>query len=493
MYVQTKYRQLPCKGCGSVGFNETSDSRWWLPGIVVLELEDPESPRRIFDPAFDPTDEAVSQHPLPDFARLRRIVDPLLIKPPEWTFAFKRDQPPTEKDYERFITLHLQPDVDVPAIARELSNVAGVRRAAGEPRLAPPIQRIPFNEGKVEVLENLLTDAAEVPLLDEPLAVSGGNSLGKWTHVGTGQLSNQWYLFRSQVDGLLKSGITGAGVVVADIDWGFRVDHQEFGNNRIKFKYNAVTESEDVSSATMQWHGTGTLGLIGAGDNDKGMLGFAPGADLWAIQAQADNSPFDNTTWAKAIETARLTPSPGKRKVILVEAATAGSRNVEASAYVREPIKQAIADGCVVCVTAGNKGVDAGIDAEHHQIDPTGSILVGATQYQENAANILRGESNWGSRIVVSAPGASDKDVTCCDCGIDRYRDSFGGTSGAAAKVAGAMALLLQAYPLVKNHEIVEVMKTKMPQIATPDHKPMGCFLDMKTLITEVGSYLSHH
>jgi hypothetical protein len=490
MYVPTKYRQLRCKGCGSVGFNETPDSRWWLPGIVVLELEKPESPRRI----FDPTDDAALQKLPVDARQLRKIVDPLLIKPPEWTFAFKRDQPPTEKDYERFITLHLQPDVDVPAIARELSNVRGVRRAAGEPRLAPPRKRIPFIEPKAEFRAGMLTEAAEVPLLDEPLAVSGG-ALGKSIPVGIGaeQLSNQWYLFRSQADGFLQNGITGAGVIVADIDWGFKVDHQEFANDKIKFKYSAVTGTADVSSATMQWHGTGTLGLIGAGDNNKGMLGFAPGADLWAIQAQSDNSPVDNRTWAKAIEKVRLTPSPGKRKVILVEAATSNSGNVEASAYVREPIKQAIADGCVVCVTAGNGGVNAGLDAEDRPIDPTGSILVGATQYKEDPAKVVRSDSNWGSRVVVSAPGASSNDVTCCDCGVDRYRDNFGGTSGAAAKVAGAMALLLQAYPAVKNREIVEVMKTKMPQIPVLNNKSIGCFLDIKKLMTEVGSYLSHH
>ncbi len=490
MYVPTKYRQLRCKGCGSVGFNETPDSRWWLPGVVVLELKQPESPGRI----FGPTDANALQSLPVDAVQLRKIVDPLLIKPPEWTFAFKQGAPPTEKDYERFITLRLQPDVDVPAISRELRKVRGVRSAAGEPRLEPPRKRIPFYERKPEVLAAMLTEATEVPLLDEPLAVSGG-ALGKSITVGVGaeQLSNQWYLFRSQADGFLQNGITGAGVVVADIDWGFKVDHQEFANDKIKFKYSAVTGTSDVSSATMQWHGTGTLGLIGAGDNNKGMLGFAPGADLWAIQAQSDNSPVDNSNWAKAIEEVRLTPSPGKRKVILVEAAASASRNVEASYYVRVPIKKAIEkDDCVVCVTAGNGGVNAGFDAEGHKIPPTGSILVGATQYGDIPSDIRRADSNWGSRVVVSAPGASSNDVTCCDCGVDRYRDNFGGTSGAAAKVAGAMALLLQAFPAVKNQEIVEVMKTKMPQIATSD-QPMGCFLDIKKLMDEVGLFLSHH
>ncbi len=484
MSIQTKARQLPCEGCGSDAPKELADSPWWLPGIVVVEFKRPVSPKRVFEGK-----DAASQKDLSwiDIGKLRRTVDRLLIRPPEWTFSFEREKPPSEKDYERFITLHLQPDVNVPAIAKELSKVAGVVRAAGEPRLAPPIQQIPFNE-PMEAPVGTVAAATEVPLLNEPLALSGGDPLGKSIHIGT--LRNQWYLFRSQADVVLKSGITGAGVVVADIDWGFKVDHQEFVNNRIKFKFNASNGSDNVSSGLMRWHGTGTLGLIGAGDSDTGMLGFASGADLWAIQGPDQDGTVDNADWAKAIETARLTPSGGKRKVILVEVSTDLGFNVEASMTLREPIIQAIADNCVVCVTAGNAGEDAGIAQNKEPIPESGSILVGATQYNDDPTEILRSDSNWGSRVVVSAPGATGTDVTCCDCGIDKYRTSFGGTSGAAAKVAGAMALVLEAHPDITHYQIVDVLKTRMPQIATSD-KPMGCFLDVRDLMTQIDLYLS--
>ena len=489
MSTSTKAQQLRCKGCASRAPQEMVDSRWWLPGIVVVELQQRVSPKRLFDTIDTEYAKATS---VIDVRRLREIVDRLLIKPPEWTFAFKRDQPPTERDYERFITLNLQPHVNVPEIAKALSRVRGVVRAAGEPRLAPPIQHIPYYEPEVQAQADAFAAAQEVPLLNEPLALSGGNPLGLSTVIGSEQLRNQWYLFRSQANTFLQNGLTGAGVVVADIDWGFKVSHQEFANGKIKFKYNAANGSAHVSSGANRWHGTGTLGLIGAGDNDAGMLGFAPGADLWAIQGQVNAGSVDNTSWGIAIETARLKSSDGKRKVILVEASTSFSRNVEASTLISQPIKQAIADGFVVCVTAGNLGVDADLDPSGKAIPPTGSILVGATAYNEDPTMISRSDSNWGPRIVVSAPGAAFTDVTCCDCAVNRYRDAFGGTSGAAAKVAGAMALLLERFPEVKHEEIVEVMKTKMPQITTAD-QPMGCFLDMKELIEQTGSYLSQH
>ncbi|HYV11282.1 MAG TPA: S8 family serine peptidase [Pyrinomonadaceae bacterium] len=488
MSTYTKQKLLRCKGCGSAPVNETKDSRWWLPGVIVLELKKPVSPNQIFRPKDD---EALQDLPV-DAARLRKIVDPLLIKPPKWTFAFKKDQPPAVKDYERFITLHLQPDVNVPAIARELSNVGGVRRAAGEPRLAPPIRRIPFYKPRTQVLADMLTGTPETPLLGEPLALSGGDPRGRSMVIVSQQLQNQWYLFRSQVNGFLKTGLTGAGVVVADIDWGFKTSHQEF-DGKIKYKFNGTNGGSHVSSGANKWHGTGTLGLIGAGDNNAGMLGFAPGADLWAIQGQvdatADPTADDNTSWARAIEEVRSKASD-KRKVILIEASTGFSRNVESSLQISPAIIQAINSGCVVCVAAGNLGEDADYDPSGNLIPPTGSILVGATDYNDSPTLISRSDSNWGPRIVVSAPGAAFSDVTCCDCANNGYRNSFGGTSGAAAKVAGAMALLLERFPEIKHHEIVDVMKTKMTQITTADH-PMGCFLDVDELISKTDEYLS--
>ena len=475
MSASTKYRQRRCKGCGSEEIEERTDSRWWLPGILVVKFKQPVPPERFSGPI-----DATVQHDASasDVAKVREILDPLSVKPPEWTFSYK-GKPPSEANYQRFITFFLQPDVNVPEIAKRLRSASGVVHAAAEPHIAPPRRRIPINEPASHLHSETLAEALQAPLLDEPLAVSGGNPLGVSVEVGTELNRNQWYLFRSRADLVVNNGITGAGVVVADIDWGFRVDHQEFVNGRIKFKYNAATGSDDVSSVTKQWHGTGTLGLIGAGDNNTGMLGFASGADLWAIKGQASGA--FNSSWFDAIETTRLTPSGNKRKVILIEAATDRGFNVESSTYVHEPIKRAIQDDCVVCVTAGNRGVDAGVDESNNAIPETCSILVGATQYKTDPNKILRGDSNWGPRVVISAPGASSTDVTCCDCGTDTYRDNFGGTSGAAAKVAGAMALLLQAYPTVTHTQIVNVLRS-LPQISTADH-PIGCFLDVPAIM----------
>jgi subtilisin family serine protease len=488
LYTKTLQKQR-CKGCASTP-EEKLDARWWLPGILVVEFKRRLSPDSIFGSAFTDSMSYKSKTDLSwlDVNKLRHIVGNLIVKPPKWTFQFEREKPPATANYERFITFFLQPDVDVPAIAKELNTVGGVVRATPEPMISPPVPRIPYREpNKVfsAPVEAAFADTliAE-PLLNEPLAVSGGEQFGLAVPLGVERLQNQWYLFRSNADIVINSGTNGDGVVVAVVDWGFNVTHREF-QSRIAYTYNAARNNTDVSTGTRKWHGTATLGLVGAGDNDAGMLGFAAGAELWAIQGQDSGANLDNTCWARAIERARTRDSNGKRRVILVEASTNRGLNIESSTTLREPIKTAIADNCVVCVPAGNLGVNAGKGQSNVSIPESGSILVGATQYRSDPDDIRRGVSNWGPRIVVSAPGEVATDVTTCDCGNDSYTNTFGGTSGATAKVAGAMALVLQRFPEVTHQQIVEVLTTRMPQITTAD-KAMGAFLDVSELMTQV-------
>ena len=485
--TKTLRRQL-CKGCATGLVNE-QDFLWWLPGVVVVEFKRPLAPGSIFRSLNSKSSPESSWLDLDKFSR---IAGKRLVKAPERTFQFEKEQPPSRPDYARFLTLYMDDGANTPAIARQLSAVQGIVRAAPEPILSPPIREIPLQlhrmSSRVMMMDTLGDTVLGDPLLNEPLAVSGGDPLGVSFMLERDELQNQWYLFRSRADGVLNDGTNGTGVVVAVVDWGFNVNHIEF-QNKIQYKYNAAQDNNDLSSGPSKWHGTASLGLVGAGDNDEGMLGFAAGAELWAIQGQDSGGNLDNRCWARAIEKARTKDSNGKRKVILIEASTTRGFNVESSMTLREPIKAAINDNCVVCVPAGNLGVNAGKTPSNASIPETGSILVGATQYSSETSEIKRGISNWGSRIVVSAPGDAATDVTTCDCDIDSYRNEFGGTSGATAKVAGAMALVLERFPQVTHRQIVQVLKG-MTQISTTDNKAMGCFLDVSELMYKVEQFL---
>jgi len=84
---------------------------------------------------------------------------------------------------------------------------------------------------------------------------------------------------------------------------------------------------------------------------------------------------------------------------------------------------------------------------------------------------------------VVSAPGDDEHDVTC---GIEDgkpFKNDFGGTSGAAPKVAGAVALMLEANPYIRHSDLREILNRTGTHIVTEDDKPMGRFLNCEAAV----------
>jgi len=75
---------------------------------------------------------------------------------------------------------------------------------------------------------------------------------------------------------------TGNGIKVAIIDTGIDVDHPDLVDN-IKGGYN--TTSKKKSYDDDNGHGTHVAGIIAAVDNEIGVIGVAPEADLYAIKA----------------------------------------------------------------------------------------------------------------------------------------------------------------------------------------------------------------
>jgi subtilase family protein len=397
----------------------------------------------------------------PDLPVLRDFLNQHGLKHAEATFDFtppgleKETNPPPGR--ERYVTLYFSPQENTSFISQKLNETSIVDRATPAPKI------IPSNSP-----------------LEEPMVNS--------TIMGQ---APQWYIKRCKVDsGWQLKGpqefFSGQGVIIADLDWGFLTSHQEFVD-RIETRYNAMTGSTFVNNPTAPiHHGTAALALLGAGANGVGMCGIAFGADLWAIQADNGKDhgripPF--RFWCFALDYVRRTASGGRRKVICLECETGEHCNVESDAAVNQAIRDAIAEGVVVCVPAGNGNRDAGLDEACNPIPETGSILVGATLFDaDDTVNRRAGFSNWGSRVVVSAPGDPNNDITAFSGADDAYLN-FGGTSGATPKVAGAAALMLEANPQLHHAEIRDILKATGTPITDPGTKPIGTFLNVEGAI----------
>ena len=169
--------------------------------------------------------------------------------------------------------------------------------------------------------------------------------------------------------------------------------------------------------------------------------------------------------------------------VLLLEAQTCCEGNYEGSVATRAAIRRAVASGIVVIVPAGNGARNAGCDDQAQPIEPTGAIVVGAT---DGDGKLI---GNYGDRISISAPGIPNSDLTCgegydktfrCDGGTDpkeAYTARYGGTSGASAKVAGVVALMLQKDPTLKPEQVLAKLKAAGRPVGTAE-RPGGMSLN---------------
>lgn len=355
-----------------------------------------------------------------------------------------------------FLTLHFPEGADTQQIARELEALPEVVRAVPVPKAIPP--QTPLNEPLVGASDQVVIDP------------------------GTG-LQNQWYVHRCRAAQAWTMA-SGSGVVVADIDWGYRVTHQDLASRfELANAYNSYDNGTNVSHGTSIDHGTGVMGLAGAADNNLGMAGVAWGAALWPIQANSGpGTPAGGNAWARAIDWVRTRNSGGRRKVIILEVQTGAYGNYEQVPSVNAAIRDAIAAGVVVCVAAGNGNRDAGIDDSGNPIPPTGSILVGATAYH-STQNTRASFSNWGAQLTVAAPGDGSYDVTCAVGSDSAYRNGFGGTSGATPKVAGTAALMLSLNPSLTHAQIRSILNSTGGAVVTDPGRPVGTFLNCEAAL----------
>jgi len=399
-----------------------------------------------------------------------------------------KEKQPTVQNLNNFFTIHFPPDKDPTEVAKAFKKLPMVEHAYAVPTAVPPshtrldLCRFAKIIGPCTFIRVIARPCTRSTPLNEPLV---GNRDTVYVADATRNLENQWYVFRCDADSAWTLAC-GAGVVVADVDWGFRTTHEELSSRfDLNHAYNSYDGSSNVSVGGDIFHGTGVTGLAGAADNKLGMIGFAFGCTLWPVQANTGTgAPLGGNSWAGGIDWVR-SQSTSARKVIILEVQAGSFGNYEMTPSVNAAIVTAIADGVVVCVAAGNGDRDAGVDDSGNPIPFTGSIVVGATEY-DPSTNPRAWFSNWGARVDVAAPGDSSHDLTCSSSADDEYTNFFGGTSGATPKVAGTVAMMLQCNPNLTPEEVRNIIRSTASQtVVTDPNKPVGGFLNAYEAVKE--------
>ncbi|MCU0685861.1 MAG: S8 family serine peptidase, partial [Polyangiaceae bacterium] len=258
-------------------------------------------------------------------------------------------------------------------------------------------------------------------------------------------------------------GARGDGVRILDIEWSWRFDHEAFAG-----QHDGVLIGMPTHDDAQAEHGTAVLGMLGASHRGFGVEGIVPHARLGAVALpdfRSDPRGFSRPL-AEAIRRAAELLERGD--IILLEVHLPGPRHQFASrddelGYIAAEwwpevflaIRHATARGVVVIEAAGNGAEDLD-DPLYDQPAPgfpsswrnpfrpahsSGALLIAAGSPDDR---VRMGTSNFGLRI--DAHGWGDNVVTAGygDLhGVEptrRYTYKFGGTSSAAAMVAGAVA-----------------------------------------------------
>ncbi|HEU4391528.1 MAG TPA: S8 family serine peptidase [Blastocatellia bacterium] len=282
-------------------------------------------------------------------------------------------------------------------------------------------------------------------------------------------------------------GGRGENVRIIDIEVDWNLNHAELravGANLIVYERGTDPQPDDNIN-----HGTAVLGELVAADDAAGVTGIANRARLGLLNPIRAGGVTDV---AAAVNRAAEVLSPGD--VILIEQQMIGPRfdistgrgtiPTEFDPAVFNAISAATIKGIVVVEAAANgfdnldhSGYNGAFD---RRIRDSGAIIVGAGmppagQYGPGPDRERWPDSNWGSRVDVQ--GWARSVATCGYGNLQReqgednwYTDRFGGTSGAAAMVAGAAAVIegivkARSLPPLKPEQLRELLvSTGTPQ-----------------------------
>ncbi len=238
-----------------------------------------------------------------------------------------------------------------------------------------------------------------------------------------------------------QSGNKGAGVNVGIIDTGINYNHPDL-KSYYKGGYDFV--NNDADPMDDNGHGTHCAGIIAALDNNQGVIGVAPQANLYSLKMLDSSGSGYVSNLIAAIDWAIQThKDQDPLNDIHIISLSLGS-NTGVSALQSE-CSQAYASGILLVAAAGNDGNKLGTgNSVDYPAAYSSVIAVAATDSNNNRASF----SSTGPAVELAAPGVSI---------YSTYWDSYAtmsGTSMACPHVVGTAALVKYSHPSFTNIDI---------------------------------------
>ncbi len=242
-------------------------------------------------------------------------------------------------------------------------------------------------------------------------------------------------------------GIDGQGLEFVDVEQGWLPNHED-----LPACAPIGAGHYDGNSPLVFNHGAAILGIVAGCDNQVGIVGIAPEATVRvsSVCVAGDRLGAEN---AFAAIWAAISANPAPNVLLLED--TVSNYPLEAGflGSITGAIQHAVGAGIVVVEAAGNAFADLDVTFPVlNRGDPafvdSGAILVGSSLPSKNHER--NPSSNFGSRVDCFAWGADIVTTgaypSSTGTGPHSYTNTFGGTSGASAIIAGAALLFMALY-----------------------------------------------
>ncbi|RNF39987.1 S8 family peptidase [Planococcus salinus] len=253
------------------------------------------------------------------------------------------------------------------------------------------------------------------------------------------------------------SPYTGKGVRVAVLDTGIDTDHPD-----LKIKGGVCTAavcSQGVSYDDNFGHGTHVAGILAAQKNNSGIMGVAPGVDLFAIKAMNEKGAGSTAQITKGVEWAI------QNDIDILNLSISISVNDRPLELM---LQKAYEQGMLIVSAAGNEGSLVEGNSITYPGKFSSVIAVGAVN-----ANLTKEQnSSIGAELEMVAPGTQiystyPKELDEWDDRQDGYR-KMTGTSMAAPHVTGVLALYQEQYPGLSNKKLRTYIQNTAKDLGLP-------------------------